>query len=106
MAAGCLKPELRVCSEARRTAREDNYLRWDSLGEFMALAPSLSTSLRQAATHAALMAKCLDDATTRFLDEDKKPDASLGGIDNRGSHFYLCRFWRSVDRPIGRRCPG
>ena len=72
----------------------ENYLRWDSLGEFMALAPSLehiATSSGNA--RAALMAKCLDDATTRFLDEDKSPTRRLGGIDNRGSHFYLCLFW-------------
>ena len=72
----------------------ENYLRWDSLGEFMALVPSLehiasSTDNAQA----QVLADALDDATTRFLDEDKSPTRRLGGIDNRGSHFYLALFW-------------
>jgi isocitrate dehydrogenase len=72
----------------------ENYLRWDSLGEFMALAPSLEhIATASGNARAALMAQCLDDATTRFLDEDKSPTRRLGGIDNRGSHFYLCLFW-------------
>ena len=71
-----------------------NYLRWDSLDEFMALVPSLehiasSTDNAQA----QVLADALDDATTRFLDEDKSPTRRLGGIDNRGSHFYLALFW-------------
>lgn len=72
----------------------ENYLRWDSLGEFMALVPSLehiasSTDNAQA----QVLADALDDATIRFLDEDKSPTRRLGGIDNRGSHFYLALFW-------------
>ena len=68
----------------------ENYLRWDSLGEFMALVPSLehiASSTDNA--NAQVLANALDDATTRFLDEDKGPTRRLGGIDNRGSHFYL-----------------
>ncbi len=72
----------------------DNYLRWDSLGEFMALAPSLEhIAERTGNARAKILANTLDDATTRFLDEDKSPTRRLGGIDNRGSHFYLALFW-------------
>jgi isocitrate dehydrogenase len=72
----------------------DNYLRWDSLGEFMALAPSLEhIAERTGNARARILANALDDATTRFLDEDKSPTRRLGGIDNRGSHFYLALFW-------------
>ena len=72
----------------------ENYLRWDSLGEFMALVPSLehiASSTDNA--NAQVLADALDEATTRFLDEDKSPTRRLGGIDNRGSHFYLALFW-------------
>ncbi|MEC8662898.1 MAG: NADP-dependent isocitrate dehydrogenase [Bacteroidota bacterium] len=72
----------------------ENYLRWDSLGEFMALVPSLehiASSTDNA--NAQVLADALDQATTRFLDEDKGPTRRLGGIDNRGSHFYLAMFW-------------
>jgi isocitrate dehydrogenase len=72
----------------------ENYLRWDSLGEFMALVPSLehiASSTDNA--NAQVLADSLDEATTRFLDEDKSPTRRLGGIDNRGSHFYLAMFW-------------
>jgi isocitrate dehydrogenase len=72
----------------------ENYLRWDSLGEFMALVPSLehiASSTDNA--NAQVLADALDEATTRFLDEDKSPTRRLGGIDNRGSHFYLAMFW-------------
>lgn len=73
---------------------DDNYLRWDSLGEFMALAPSLEhIADRTGNARARILANALDDATTRFLDEDKSPTRRLGGIDNRGSHFYLALFW-------------
>ena len=73
---------------------EENYLRWDSLGEFMALVPSLEhISGRTGNAHAQVLAEALDEATTRFLDEDKSPTRRLGGIDNRGSHFYLALFW-------------
>ena len=72
----------------------ENYLRWDSLGEFMALVPSLehiASSTDNA--NAQVLAGALDEATTRFLDEDKGSTRRLGGIDNRGSHFYLAMFW-------------
>ena len=70
----------------------ENYLRWDSLGEFMAFVPSLehiATSTDNA--NAQVLADALDEATTRFL-EDKAPRA-VCGIDNRGSHFYLAMYW-------------
>ena len=71
-----------------------NYLRWDSLGEFLALAVSLDHYADQTGNEEArVLGKCLDDATGRFLDEDKSPTRRLGGIDNRGSHFYLALFW-------------
>ncbi|MDA0728527.1 MAG: NADP-dependent isocitrate dehydrogenase [Bacteroidetes bacterium] len=73
---------------------EENYLRWDSLGEFMALVPSfehIATTTGNA--NAQVLADTLDAATSRFLDEDKSPTRRLGGIDNRGSHFYLALFW-------------
>jgi isocitrate dehydrogenase len=73
---------------------EENYLRWDSLGEFMALVPSfehIATTTGNA--NARVLADTLDAATSRFLDEDKSPTRRVGGIDNRGSHFYLALFW-------------
>lgn len=72
----------------------ENYLRWDSLGEFLALAVSLEHYAEHTGNRQArIMGQCLDDATTRFLDEDKSPTRRLGGIDNRGSHFYLALYW-------------
>ena len=71
----------------------ENYLRWDSLGEFLALAVSLEHYAEHTGNQQArIMGQCLDDATTRFLDEDKSPTRRLGGIDNRGSHFYLALY--------------
>ena len=73
---------------------EENYLRWDSLGEFLALAVSLEHFAEKDGNQkAAVLSKTLDQATSRFLDEDKSPTRKLGGIDNRGSHFYLALFW-------------
>ncbi|MDF1602325.1 NADP-dependent isocitrate dehydrogenase [Nocardioides sp. YIM 152315] len=73
---------------------KENYLRWDSLGEFFALVPSLELYAEQAGTPAAtVLAETLDRATGTFLNEDKSPTRRLGGIDNRGSHFYLALFW-------------
>ncbi len=72
----------------------ENYLRWDSLGEFLALAESLShlaTSTGNA--RAQVLADALDKATERLLNEDKSPARKVGQIDNRGSHFYLAKFW-------------
>ncbi|MBT2481416.1 NADP-dependent isocitrate dehydrogenase [Streptomyces sp. ISL-94] len=73
---------------------KENYLRWDSLGEFLALAVSfehLATTTGNA--RAQVLADTLDRATGAFLNEDKSPSRKLGGIDNRGSHFYLALYW-------------
>lgn len=74
---------------------EEGFLRWDSLGEFMALAASLEhLSIFAKNAKAAVLAKALDVATGRFLDEDRSPSRKPGaGIDNRGSHFYLALYW-------------
>ncbi len=73
---------------------QEDYLRWDSLGEFLALVPSLELLARQAGEpRAKLLADALDRATATFLDEDRSPTRKLGGIDNRGSHYYLARYW-------------
>ncbi len=71
-----------------------NYLRWDSLGEFLALGVSLEHfAEKDGNTKAAVLSRTLDDATSKFLDNDKSPTRRLGGIDNRGSHFYLAMYW-------------
>ncbi len=73
---------------------EEGFLRWDSLGEFLALAASLE---HLADVHgnagARVLAKTLDEATGKFLDNDKSPARKVGGLDNRGSHFYLALYW-------------
>ena len=73
---------------------EEGFLRWDSLGEFMALAASLD-HLGKAYDNARaqVLAKTLDLATAKFLDENKSPDRKVGGLDNRGSHYYLAMYW-------------
>jgi len=72
----------------------ENYLRWDSLGEFFALAASFEHFARVTGNpRAAVLAQTLDQATGRFLEENKSPTRSLGGIDNRGSHFFLAMYW-------------
>ena len=73
---------------------KENYLRWDSLGEFLALAVSFE-HLAQSTSNARaqILADTLDRATGTFLEEDKSPTRRLGGIDNRGSHFYLTLYW-------------
>ncbi|MEU7179378.1 MULTISPECIES: NADP-dependent isocitrate dehydrogenase [Streptomyces] len=73
---------------------KENYLRWDSLGEFLALAVSFE-HLAQTTDNprAQILADTLDRATGTFLNEDKSPSRRLGGIDNRGSHFYLALYW-------------
>ncbi|MBX3142277.1 MAG: NADP-dependent isocitrate dehydrogenase [Trueperaceae bacterium] len=72
----------------------ENYLRWDSLGEFLALAASLEHLAEQAGEpRAKVLADALDRATARFLDNDKSPARKVGQIDNRGSHFYLALYW-------------
>ena len=73
---------------------KDNYLRWDSLGEFLAMTPSLEHIAETTDNpRAQILADALDEATTRFLEENKSPTRRLGGIDNRGSHFYLSLYW-------------
>ena len=73
---------------------KENYLRWDSLGEFLALAVSFE-HLSEVASNkkAKVMAETLDAATEKFLANDKSPSRKIGGIDNRGSHFYLAFYW-------------
>ncbi|QGA50847.1 NADP-dependent isocitrate dehydrogenase [Pseudomonas brassicacearum] len=73
---------------------EENFLRWDSLGEFLALAASLEhLGVTYNNPKALVLAKTLDQATGEFLDRNKSPSRKVGGIDNRGSHFYLTLFW-------------
>ena len=73
---------------------KENYLRWDSLGEFLALGVSLEHFAEKDGNEkAAVLSRTLDDATSKFLDTDKSPTRRLGGIDNRGSHFYLALYW-------------
>lgn len=73
---------------------QENYLRWDSLGEFLALAASLEhLSEHTGNARAKVLADTLDTANARFLDNDKSPSRKVGGIDNRGSHFYLAMYW-------------
>ena len=73
---------------------EEDFLRWDSLGEFMALAASLEHLGDVNGNKKALvLAKTLDQATGKFLDTDKSPARAVGGLDNRGSHFYLALYW-------------
>jgi isocitrate dehydrogenase len=73
---------------------EENYLRWDSLGEFLALAVSFELlAQRTDNARAQILADTLDRATGRYLNENKSPTRGVGGIDNRGSHFYLALYW-------------
>jgi isocitrate dehydrogenase len=72
----------------------EDYLRWDSLGEFFALVPSLEKYAEQTGVAGAkVLADALDRATGTFLNEDRSPGRKLGTIDNRGSHFYLALYW-------------
>ncbi|TXF78923.1 NADP-dependent isocitrate dehydrogenase [Chryseobacterium sp.] len=73
---------------------EEGYLRWDSLGEFMALQASLEhLAQTQNNGKAQILADALDVANEKFLAEDKSPSRKVGSIDNRGSHFYLAMYW-------------
>ncbi|MGW4910714.1 NADP-dependent isocitrate dehydrogenase [Streptomyces sp. NPDC004270] len=73
---------------------KENYLRWDSLGEFFALVPSFEQyATATGNARAQVLADTLDRATATFLNEDKSPTRRVGGIDNRGSHFYLSLYW-------------
>ncbi len=72
----------------------EDYLRWDSLGEFLALAVSFEHLAQHTGnSRAQVLADTLDRATGTLLDEDRSPSRALGGIDNRGSHFYLALYW-------------
>lgn len=73
---------------------EEGHLRWDSLGEFLALAASLEHySQVTGNAKASVLGAALDKATGKFLDENKSPSRKVGEIDNRGSHFYLAMYW-------------
>src|SRR5687767_8704425 len=72
----------------------ENYLRWDSLGEFLALAASLEhLANRYDNPKAKVLADTLDTANAQFLDSNRSPSRKVGGLDNRGSHFYLAMYW-------------
>ena len=73
---------------------EENHLRWDSLGEFLALAVSLEElGIKNHNARAVVLAKALDAATGKLLENDKSPSRRTGELDNRGSHFYLALYW-------------
>jgi len=73
---------------------KENHLRWDSLGEFLALAASLEhLATRADMPRAAVLAETLDKATGEFLNENKSPSRKVNELDNRGSHFYLALYW-------------
>ncbi|MDT3313783.1 NADP-dependent isocitrate dehydrogenase [Pseudomonas sp. rhizo66] len=73
---------------------EEDFLRWDSLGEFLALAASLEhLGVNYNNPKALVLSKTLDQATGQFLDNNKSPSRKVGNIDNRGSHFYLAMYW-------------
>ncbi len=76
---------------------EENHLRWDSLGEFLAMAVSLEDiGEKTGNSKAALLAKTLDQATGQLLDNNKSPSRKTGELDNRGSHFYLALYWAEI----------
>ena len=74
--------------------RQENYLRWDSLGEYLALAASIEDlGAKTGNARALAVAAALDRANGKVLDNDKSPQRKVGEIDNRGSHFYLAMYW-------------
>jgi isocitrate dehydrogenase len=74
--------------------RQENYLRWDSLGEFLALAVSIEDlGLKTGNARAVVVAEALDRANGEILEHDKSPQRKVGELDNRGSHFYLALYW-------------
>jgi isocitrate dehydrogenase len=90
--------------------QQENYLRWDSLGEFFALAASFEhLAITQKHAKAKVLAETLDQANGKFLENDKSPGRKLGTIDNRGSHFYLALYWaqalgaQTADADLQRR---
>jgi isocitrate dehydrogenase len=73
---------------------QENHLRWDSLGEYLALAASLEElGIKEDKPRAKLLAKTLDSATGKLLDNNKSPSPKTGQLDNRGSQFYLAMYW-------------
>jgi isocitrate dehydrogenase len=73
---------------------KENHLRWDSLGEFLALAPSFELLAdKEDNARARILAQTLDRATGRLLEENRSPSRKTGELDNRGSHFYLALYW-------------
>jgi isocitrate dehydrogenase len=89
---------------------EENHLRWDSLGEFLALAVSLEElGTKTDNERAKILAKTLDAATGKLLDENKNPSRKTGELDNRGSQFYLAKYWaqelaaQSEDKELAER---
>jgi isocitrate dehydrogenase len=93
--------------------QKENYLRWDSLGEFSGLGASLEHLATTFGNEkAALLAETLDQAIGKYLETNKSPARKLGGIDNRGSHFYLAMYWaealaaQSKDRDLQERFSG
>merc|ERR1711957_523771 len=74
--------------------QKENHLRWDSLGEFLALAVSLEdVATQQSNEQVKALAECLNEANSRFLEANKNPSRKKGEIDNRGSHYYLALYW-------------
>jgi isocitrate dehydrogenase len=74
--------------------QEENHLRWDSLGEYMAIAVSLEdVGYKYHTKKAMILARTLDEATGKLLDTNKSPSPKAGQLDNRGSHFYLALYW-------------
>ena len=73
---------------------EEGHLRWDSLGEFLAIGVSLEDMAQKSGNpKAKVLADCLNDAVGKFLDENKSPSRKVNELDNRGSHFYFALFW-------------
>jgi len=73
---------------------EEGHLRWDSLGEFLAIAVTLEDLGRKTNNeNAKILAIALDQANSLYLNNDKSPSRKIGGIDNRGSHFYIALYW-------------
>jgi isocitrate dehydrogenase len=88
---------------------EENHLRWDSLGEFLAICASLEHYAQTTNNaKAAILAKTLDSATEELLQNNKSPKSKCGELDNRGSHFYLALYWAKAlaaqrkDRELGK----
>jgi isocitrate dehydrogenase len=85
---------------------KENHLRWDSLGEFLALGPSLELLAEKTEnSRAGVLASTLDRAIGRWLEEDRSPSRKTGELDNRGSHFYLALYWAQelADSELGER---